>query len=278
MSNMDEIIEEIYAPSPEADVKNNQRWPNTKSGWNKMKTADGNKHAETIRKAIDAVLELTPLQTRATTRFSIVRREEQINAWRKEEALERLIVAANDGKTPKISNQCRVSSDNVKENADLHITDNEDRSIAELKYDTGTPMLALIELVKNANLYVKEYRKRLKSLIVIAPQFYYRDFASESAVKAFFAVIDRLTSNGDIPPIKVISIGITEDAMQAAITEFARESAVDWRGSGRTKYDFIAEVDARDIIRKSRPLQGVLLWPKFREIRNSDDWLKQSSH
>jgi hypothetical protein len=110
MTNLDRILEECYAPLTEHEVPEKARWPNRKSGWLGMTEIDATKYAKTIQQDVDLVLDPELPETREALEFSIVDRGGEITAWRKEEALERLIIASNLG---TISNQF-VLSENVR--------------------------------------------------------------------------------------------------------------------------------------------------------------------
>jgi hypothetical protein len=156
--------------------------------------------------------------------------------------------------------------------SDLVIDIKDDRTIAELKYDTGTPMLALIELLKNAKLCVNA-GQTLASIAIIAPRFYYADFWKKTSVSSFLSIINAFNRFS----IRIYQINIDEHWLQRAIDAYLQKNQdLDWKKSKRIKYDRIATVNASHVIRcmhDGPSGRAALVWP-FQQICNLEDWLQ----
>ncbi len=122
--------------------------------------------------------------------FSVVKKAEKIWAWKKEEALERFIVYANEN----FANQLNVSDARTRESIDLVEigTNKKICKLIELKpWDTvNSPLYGLVELLKNY--YLLNNRKDVVELMLLAPKKYYQRYYDKSFAGEIFKAIDNL--------------------------------------------------------------------------------------
>lgn len=120
------------------------------------------------------------LEKRQRYEFTLYEKEGRAQAYRVEEALERMIVAANSS---DMYNQMPLRGG--KESLDLMRLTGKEAVFIELKpwATNNSPLYALIELVKNLEVYREilrnysvEWGYDLKSLILLAPYEYYKSY------------------------------------------------------------------------------------------------------
>ena len=186
--------------------------------------------------------------------FSIVKTDnENFSIYRKEEAIERVIVCSDKN---KFYNQITLT--NGKENIDLiEIQDNK-VIIYELKAENGSdsPIFALIELLKNYELFkkAKKLDEKLKNkeieLVILAPKEYYDIYFKNEKVKEKFQELLNLFDE----KISLKTINFNSDDVLDKLQDKIDEEGWDKPSKETKQYDEIKKVEDKIVIQVSKEL------------------------
>lgn len=262
-SNMKKIIAEL-----QGDMNPQNRWIDTREGWNHYK------HTLDKGEILERIKSISEPKVKVNTQFTVVRKTgENVRAWRTEEALERLIVVANDG---KISNQYNISEKNKgvkrdKEAIDLIEIDDEKNiiSLIELKpwESKNSPAYGFVELVKNYCLFKK--KDKLKKILLLAPESYYKNYYNRDSIEEFFQTVHAFNESTDVP-FQLAYIKIDKSEFQKIIEQLARGENGWVEAKGTKKFNSTKEVDARNGIKNENFLNN-----NWEIIKSSNDWPKR---
>ena len=185
------LMKEIIVNLKIAKIPDKDRWMDSKSGWNNLKNQDPENIAKLIINQLETSIidneEVIPnhkYEKKQNDGFTLVKLKDndnkEIEPWRKEEALERIIVYSQIEAESSIKLVNQINVGKSKESIDLGVIDDADKltEIIELKHDAGggTPLFAVIEILKNYFLIKKTNSEDDPTrLVVLAPEDYYKD-------------------------------------------------------------------------------------------------------
>lgn len=264
------------------DMNPENRWIDTKEGWNKYKHAQDKGEILECIKSILSDQDYPEIKPKENTYFTVVRKTgENVRAWRTEEALERLIVVANRG---KIRNQYNISEKKTgvkrdKEAIDLFEVDDENNiiSLIELKpwESKNSPAYGFVELVKNYFLFKKKdklFKKKdkLKRILFLAPESYYKNYYKPESIREFFSTVNAFNKSNFAVPFQLAYIKIDEGAFQEIIKQLASGENEWAEAKGTKKFDSTMKVDAKNGIKNENFLKN-----NWVIIKSENDWPKK---
>lgn len=280
MSTMIEIIGVLR----EDVASDEDRWMDSKSGWNHG--IPGGAHAAVLD-AISSNNNFSELPDafvrRRCTTFSVVEKSrDSFQVWRKEEALERFIVATNsrpekNNKT-SIHNQYCVAQG--KESVDLIVSDNGNMSeYVELKNDAGggTPVYAIIELLKNLELTRMANKSLPKTLRLLAPKKYFEGFYREVSVQKFLDFCRDLGEESEVEiTISYVDVNFADLSTQVHNFVSGKHGELLWQPyTGKAvppAYIQRASVDATNIVDIHQNIWQKLQREQWLQINSANSW------
>lgn len=238
-SNMKLIIKSLKEKTDKSSG-NYGRWMDSTTGWNHLDSLPYTP-AEISELILNTVQDITELKStmipspviRERYGFSLVKQADLITPWRKEEALERLLLCVHSN----LKNQFSVGGG--KESIDMIKIDSKHNilSIIELKHDAGggTPLYAIIELLKNYELLKKQnLDKSLKTLELLAPKSYFDYF--KKSFEYFEKVIAHINNRLQTVRIEILFVDADVKDINKVLSKLKLD--LKWEKSNKSKYDY----------------------------------------
>ena len=266
-SNMALIIKSLKEETHK-NLGNKGRWMDSITGWNNLESIPytPEKIAELIFNTVQKITQLrssnnTKPVIRERYEFSLVKQGDLITPWRKEEALERLLICIH----PNLKNQYAIGGG--KESIDMVKIDDKHNilSIIELKHDTGggTPLFAIIELLKNYELLKKQnLDKHLKTLELLATKSYFEGF--KNSFETFEEILSHLNNKLKNAQIEVKFVDADVEDINKELSSLKLD--LEWKKSKKEKYDYKTILPFKDVKSLAHLLESKLEIKSWRKL------------
>lgn len=194
-------------------------------------------------------------------KITLVKKKDDIRAYRNEELLERLIFIFN--RNDCLKNQVNLKTGSPREAIDLVAK----ATIYELKpwESPNNPLYACIELLKNYYLCDDDLRHTIENLVILAPKEYFEK--NKTNFDKFISIKNKLNEELKKKNVKIVlkSIDIEQEEINSIIKKIGKKLA-DWEKASKDKYEYRKTINLTDYKEDFKPIEQKLLIKNFKDV------------